>query len=37
VGVVPGVFASYVRGYQGASRVYFVSEMAQVELKNGRV
>ena len=26
-----------VRGYEGVSRVYFVSETAQVELKSGRV
>jgi len=26
-----------VRGYQGVSGVYFVSETAQVELKSGRV
>jgi hypothetical protein len=36
LGVVLGVFRR-CQGYQGASRVCFVSETSQVELKSGRV
>jgi hypothetical protein len=36
-GVASGVVWEVFRGYQGVSRVYFVSEMAEVELKGGRV
>jgi hypothetical protein len=32
-----GVCLVGVRGYEGVPRVYFVSETAQVELKDGRV